>query len=562
MQFGEHLHQRGRGPVWALLVLVMQSLSMAQIPFEFITVEHVGNAADSTGYGRVTYAYRIGKYEVSLSQYAAFLNAVATTDTYGLYNPTLGTDLNVAGISRSGAPGAYSYSVIGDGSRPVTYVNWFDAARMANWMHNGEPTGSQGPSTTEAGAYSLNGATSGIINRNPGARVYLPSEDEWYKAAYHDPSLNGGSGGYWLYPMRSNATPGNHIGSLPNQANYYTANSAPGGLLSVTQQNTINSSQNYLTAGGAFSASASAYGTFDQAGNVYEVLDAASGSNRIIRGGTWWANNSGALLQMQGSGRTQIAPGTENNVFGFRLAGSSIPEIEVRQGEVTMTDGASMLDFGSVIIGSAGSIPIIIRNVGTGPLTVVTATVDGAQGAEFGTNLAPPVIIAAGQEVQLLVSFVPAGNSTGTRTASLNLANNDDDENVFDIALTGMAYSPTSDFDNDGMNDAAEFKLATLGFDWQASQAALVTALFSGANSAGLYSTAQIQALNVGTPLLARNPTTGGFKLTLRIQKSTNLQNFSPFPMTMPQIQLNPQGELEFEFNAMDNAAFYRLQAQ
>ncbi|MBK8093424.1 MAG: SUMF1/EgtB/PvdO family nonheme iron enzyme [Verrucomicrobiaceae bacterium] len=562
MKFAELHYQRGRGPVLALWVLVMQSLSLALTPFDFITVGNIGNASDSTGYGRVDYAYRIGKYEVSLNQYASFLNAVAASDTYNLYNTQLGTDLNVAGITRSGSPGSYSYTVIGDGSRPVTYVSWFDAARMANWMHNGEPTGSQDLSTTEAGAYPLSGATSGIINRNPGARVYLPSEDEWYKAAYHDPSLNGGTGGYWLYPMRSNTTPGNQIGSLPNQANYYTASSAPFGLLSVTQQNTTNSSQNYLTAGGAFSASASAHGTFDQAGNVYEVLDASSGSNRIIRGGTWWANNSGALLQMQGAGRNQIAPATENNVFGFRLAGSSSPEIEVMHSEVNLIDGDSTLDFGSVIIGTQGIIPLIIRNTGTGPLTISGATLDGAQGAEFGTNLVPPVIIAAAQEIQILVSFVPAGSSTGTRAASLHFANSDVDEGVFDLALTGVAYSPTTDFDNDGLNDAAEYKLAALGFDWQTDQTALVTTLFSGANSAGLYSNTQVQELNVGTPLLTRNATTGAFKLTLGIQKSANLINFTPFPMTVPQIQLNAQGELEFEFTSTDNAAFYRLQAK
>ncbi len=117
-----------------------------------VTVGDAGNPNDSTGYGAVSYVYNIGTYEVTLSQYTAFLNAVAKDDTYNLYNPFMETDLNIAGIMRSGSPGNYSCSVIGSGNRPVTYVSWFDAARFANWLANGQPTGTQGNSTTEDGA--------------------------------------------------------------------------------------------------------------------------------------------------------------------------------------------------------------------------------------------------------------------------------------------------------------------------------------------------------------------------------------------------------------------------
>ena len=66
---------------------------------------------------------------------------MAKTDAYGLYNTSMGTNLNIAGISRSGSPGSYAYSVMTNGgssaNRPITFVSWFDAARFANWMHNG-----------------------------------------------------------------------------------------------------------------------------------------------------------------------------------------------------------------------------------------------------------------------------------------------------------------------------------------------------------------------------------------------------------------------------------------
>ena len=47
-----------------------------------------------TGLGAVGYAYQIGEYDVTTAQYCQFLNAVATTsDPYGLYNPSMATDL-------------------------------------------------------------------------------------------------------------------------------------------------------------------------------------------------------------------------------------------------------------------------------------------------------------------------------------------------------------------------------------------------------------------------------------------------------------------------------------
>ena len=356
---------RARGFLLASLLTLLSVPAHADIGCQFVAVGNPGNVADTTGYGRVDYYYRIGKFEVTIAQYTAFLNAVAATDTYGLYNPQMATDLNVAGISRAGSPGSYTYAVIGDGNRPITYVCWFDAARMANWMHNGQPVGAQDASTTESGAYTLAGATSGIINKNSGALYYIPTEDEWFKAAYHDPSLNGGAGGYWLYPTRANSTPGNVVGPALNQVNYYTANSAPNGILSVTQTSVYSTTQNYLTPGGAFSNSGSAYDTFDQAGNVYELNDAVIGSSRGVRGGTWWANNSGATLQLSKNGRSPAVPTAESANYGFRLAASAAPKIAVEQpaGSI-LTNGAAMVNFGAVPMGASSGRIFTIRNTG------------------------------------------------------------------------------------------------------------------------------------------------------------------------------------------------------
>lgn len=136
----------------------------------FVDVSNANNSNDSTGYGSVSYDYKIGKYEVTNSEYAEFLNAVASVDTYGLYE----SDMNStrAGITRSGTSGNYIYTVNTNWhNKPIVFISWFRAARYCNWLHNNKPTGFQTSSTTEDGAYTLNGANSGIIYKNQNFRI-------------------------------------------------------------------------------------------------------------------------------------------------------------------------------------------------------------------------------------------------------------------------------------------------------------------------------------------------------------------------------------------------------
>jgi len=300
-----------------------RALPPTPAPFvEMVTVRNVGNGPDAGNadqvsvYGAVPYEYQIGKYEVTLAQYAAFLNAVAATDAFGLYNASMATDLNIAGITQSGSAPNFTYTVIGSGNRPVTYVSWFDAARFCNWLHNGRPTGLQTAATTENGAYPLAGLTSDglTISRNLGANYWIPSQDEWYKAAYHQPSgESGDSDNYWLYPTKSNAVPGNTIGVAPpsNHANFFTTG------YSVTQSGSYSDLQNYLTAAGSYPGSAGFYGTFDQGGNVWEWNDAViNGFARGLRGGSFFDEE----LSLRSSFSVVIPPAFENHIIGFRVA--------------------------------------------------------------------------------------------------------------------------------------------------------------------------------------------------------------------------------------------------
>ena len=289
-----------------------------------VTVGNPGNVADvapyvgSPLYGAVAYSYQIGKYDVTVSQYTSFLNAVGSTDTYGLYNASMGTNhtyggifgipltVNDAQIIQSGTAGTYTYAVLNStGNRPITSVSWFDCARFSNWMSNGQPRGTQSSTTTENGAYYVNGATSGNAvaanttnpNTSSAPTYRIPLVNEWYKAAYY----KGGStnAGYWTYATQHSTAPGTTIGSGANQANY-------------------NNAFGHSTDVGSFSGSGSFYGTFDQSGNVYQWndLDGAAGSSRGLRGGDWYINSS----YVSSSYRYNGVPSGEFDNIGFRLA--------------------------------------------------------------------------------------------------------------------------------------------------------------------------------------------------------------------------------------------------
>jgi sulfatase modifying factor 1 len=161
-----------------------------------------------------------------------------------------------------------------------------------------------------------------VTNPNTSAAptFYIPTENEWYKAAYYSPVKGGvGSPGYYAYATQSDTAPGNIIGSGANQANYFT-----GAGRSVTQSGNYSASQNYLTDVGAFSGSGSFYGTFDQSGNVFQWNDldglAASGSSRGLRGGGWGSD----AVPLSSSRRSTPSPSEENDIRGFRLA-SPVP---------------------------------------------------------------------------------------------------------------------------------------------------------------------------------------------------------------------------------------------
>ncbi len=192
-----------RGLLAAAVVASAISVRAGVISIAMVPVGDAGNVADpETGYGAVSYSYNIGEYDVTTGQYVAFLNSVATqSDTFGLYNSgmALGAVFPTVGISQTLVSGSYSYAVTGTApgaaNMPVFGVSWGDAARFCNWLDNGQPTsGTEATNTTETGAYALSGATSQAAlmavpspahSGSTANTYFLPSENEWYKAAYY-----------------------------------------------------------------------------------------------------------------------------------------------------------------------------------------------------------------------------------------------------------------------------------------------------------------------------------------------------------------------------------------
>ncbi len=300
----------------------------AEVTIETVPVGNPGNPDDThgDGYGGVDYFYNIGKFEVTAGQYAEFLNAVATIeDTYGLYNTDMWADDRGCKIRRTGNPGSYSYLVDEDGDgvedadwvdRPVNRVSWGDATRFANWLHNGQPTGAQDLSTTEDGSYFLDGAMSStallLIEREPDATWVIPSEDEWYKAAYH--YNDGVTGNYYDFPAGSGSVPG-YIGDGesipdPDPGNYATYD-GDGGDDGI-------GSPYYRTEVGEHENSDSPYGTFDQGGNVWEWNEAVViVQHRGVRGGQF---ASGASSALSAGNRSQHYATDEGRGIGFRVS--------------------------------------------------------------------------------------------------------------------------------------------------------------------------------------------------------------------------------------------------
>ena len=254
-----------------------------EFTIDFVGIGNTGNAADTTSFGAVPYEYRVGTYEITQ-------DAITKATASGMSNVTAG---------------AWS------GNQPAATISWYEAAAFVNFLNTSSGK-TAAYNLTFSGIWSMalwsseQAWTAGGTNlyRNKDAFYFLPSENEWYKAAYYNPA----GSNYFLYPTASsNAPAAVASGTNAGSAVYNNVASVPALVDS---------------AGGL-----SPYGTMGQGGNVFEWNESAfDGSNssssgdRAIRGGSWLNSE----LDLRSSTRGLGAPTVEVDFFGFRVA--SVPE--------------------------------------------------------------------------------------------------------------------------------------------------------------------------------------------------------------------------------------------
>ena len=258
-----------------------------QFNMEFVTIGNPNNAADTTGApnpaGAVGYEYGIGKFEVSedmINKFNASQSLQITKDTRGT-------------------------------NKPATSVSWNEAARFVNWLNT---------STGGFDAYKF--TTSGVNDdialwttadtldydsanpyRSKRATYVLPSYNEWYKAAYYDPS----NSTYYDYTTGSNTAPTAVASGTGAGTAVYNGQSGPA---DVTQ------------AGGL-----SPYGVMGLGGNVREweessqnLANSSVSSSRGIRGGYWFSISNGLSSSTRD---VSGLPRFGNADLGFRVASLS-----------------------------------------------------------------------------------------------------------------------------------------------------------------------------------------------------------------------------------------------
>ena len=245
------------------------------ITIELVPVDAPCNPEDTrTGLGKVDYEYQIGKFDVTVAQYCEFLKAVAKKDPHGIYDIDMDRDSAVHCIIRSlNSKKEYEYQIVpGRENYPITIISFLNAIRFCNWMSNHQPTGNQDTSTTEDGSYLI---TEKSVSVRANATWRLPTDDEWYKAAYFNKN---NPTHYWSYSTQSDDPPGNSAAEEDNQEDSPTKNAnyclhekptIVMGSISITPGHSM-----YpfgfpdLTPVGIFSASPGPFGTYDMGGNA------------------------------------------------------------------------------------------------------------------------------------------------------------------------------------------------------------------------------------------------------------------------------------------------------
>jgi len=179
------------------------------------TITHPGNAPYvfqwAPGYpfqqvGSVDHEYQISRTEVTAAEWLEFVNAYAPYVDPGYANSPYFRS------NRCYRTGPTTYDVIPEWRNLAVDVGWRFAARYVNWLHNGK---ANTPGAFESGVYDTatfrtnpDGTFTDQQAHSPGARYWIPTQDELIKAFHFDPDRYGpDQPGYWLYSHTSDSPP-------------------------------------------------------------------------------------------------------------------------------------------------------------------------------------------------------------------------------------------------------------------------------------------------------------------------------------------------------------------
>lgn len=164
------------------------------------------------------------------------------------------------------------------------------------------------------------------------------------------------------------------------------------------------------------------------------------------------AKDSRATITLPGGGSVPLDAG--DNVITIGVTASdkvtkrtytltisrTAPEIAVERTDTSaLADGLSTLVFPAPAPVTGSSQSIVIRNVGTEPLTGIAASIDGLNATDFSIATTPPITLAAGAQTTLQLNFTTT--AIGNRTATLHITSSDSNESPFDIALLGRTHT-------------------------------------------------------------------------------------------------------------------------
>ncbi|MEY2466003.1 MAG: mucin9, partial [Verrucomicrobiota bacterium] len=125
---------------------------------------------------------------------------------------------------------------------------------------------------------------------------------------------------------------------------------------------------------------------------------------------------------------------TVNNLSDMFL---TQPTIGVLQSGVILTNGASAASFGTVNVGVSVTNTFTVTNSGSATLIVSNMVVTGANAGDFTVSgITLPASVIVDGSVTFKIIFSPTGGCT--RTATLQITNNDTNRNPFTLALAGV----------------------------------------------------------------------------------------------------------------------------